>query len=92
VKGALALRQEIEKIVDGICEKGYDAIYYMGLGGTYASALQAIFHIKQNSALPAYVENAGQFITAGNQRITDKSVIIISSVTGSTEEMVLTVK
>ncbi|MEZ0117759.1 UNVERIFIED_ORG: fructoselysine-6-phosphate deglycase [Heyndrickxia coagulans] len=92
VKGALALRGSIENIVDKICHEGFDAIYYLGIGGTYASALQAVCHIKQNSALPAYVENAGQFITAGNQRITDKSVIVISSVTGSTEEMVLAVK
>ncbi len=92
VKGGLALRGRIEQIVDEICEKGYDGIYYMGIGGTYASAMQAVTHIKGMSAVPAFVENAAEYITTGNRRIGKKSVLVISSVTGSTQEMVEGVK
>ncbi len=88
VTGALALRDKIEAIVDEICAKGYDAIYYLGIGGTYASSMQAVCHIKGQSALPAYYENAAEYITTGNRRISENSVIIISSVTGSTSEMI----
>ena len=45
--GGIALRPEIEKIVDGICERGYDQIVYLGIGGTWASSLQAEAHIKE---------------------------------------------
>ena len=40
VNGALALRPRIEKIVDQIWEEGFDNIYFIGIGGTYASAMQ----------------------------------------------------
>ena len=89
--GGIALRPQIESIVDQICETGYDLICYLGIGGTWASALQAESHIKELSDLPVVVENAAQYNTLGNKRITEKSVVVISSVTGSTAEMVTAV-
>jgi len=88
VNGALAIRGEVERVVDAICEKGYDLLCYMGIGGTYASALQVESHLKELSDLPVIVENAAQFNTTGNKRITEKSVVVISSVSGCTSEMV----
>ncbi len=92
VNGALALREEIEKIVDEVYDAGFDGIYWIGIGGTYASALQAEVYMRGKTKLPVYADNAAQFITTGNPRFTDKSVVIISSVTGSTEEMVKAVE
>ncbi|WP_416388686.1 SIS domain-containing protein [Lachnotalea glycerini] len=88
VNGALALRKEIEKIVDKIYDEGFDGIYWIGIGGTYASSLQAEVYMRGKTKLPVFVENAAQFITTGNLRFTEKSVMIISSVTGSTKEMI----
>ena len=59
VNGALAIRPQIERVVDEICERGYDLICYMGIGGTWASALQVESHVKELSDLPITVENAG---------------------------------
>lgn len=92
VNGALALRGEIEKIVDEIYDVGFDGIYWIGIGGTYASSLQAEVYMRGKTKLPVYADNAAQFITTGNKRFTEKSVMIISSVTGSTEEMVKAVE
>ena len=39
VNGALALRSQIEKIIDQIWEEGFDGIYFIGIGGTYASSI-----------------------------------------------------
>ncbi len=88
VAGALALRGEIEGIVDTICRNGYDAVYFMGIGGTYASGMQTESHVRQMSAIPVYAENAAAYNTSGNKRIGRDSIIVISYVTGSTEEMV----
>lgn len=88
VNGALAIRPQIERVVDEICERGYDLICYMGIGGTWASALQVESHVKELSDLPIMVENAGQFNVVGNRRITKKSVVVFSSVSGNTAEMV----
>ena len=89
VNGALALRPQIEKIVDEICEKGYDSLVYMGIGGTWASALQAEAHIRERSGIPMYASNAAEFNASGDRRITDKTVVIYSSVSGNTKEMVI---
>lgn len=88
VNGALALRPQIEQIVDEIWKKGFDAIYFIGIGGTWASAMQVEVYMRGKSSIPVYIENAAEFITTGNKRFTKDSIVIFSSVTGSTSEMV----
>ncbi len=88
INGALKLRGDIEKIIDTIWEDGFDGIYFMGIGGTYASSMQVEVYMRGKSKLPVYVENAAEFLTTGNRRFTEKSVLIYSSVSGNTKEMV----
>ena len=45
VNGALALRPQINEIVDEICEHGYSNICWLGVGGTWASAMQATVYL-----------------------------------------------
>ncbi|MFL0249416.1 SIS domain-containing protein [Clostridium neuense] len=92
VNGALALRGQINEIVDGFCKKGYKNICWLGIGGTYASSMQAVVHMKEKSEIDTFVENAAEYLATGNKRIGEGTVIVISSVTGSTEEMVKGVK
>ena len=92
VKGALMLRPRIESIVDEIQKEGFDGIYFMGIGGTWASGMQVEVYTRGKSNLPIYVENAGEFNVTGNKRITNRSVVIFSSVTGTTTEMVEAIK
>ncbi len=51
VNGALALRNQINELIDGICKEGYKNICWLGIGGTYASCLQAEVHMKEKSKL-----------------------------------------
>ncbi len=92
VNGALKLRKEIETIVDKIYHEGFDHIFYLGIGGTYASSMQVVTYLNAKSNLPAYVQHAAEYYTTGNKQLTEKSVVILSSVTGSTEEVVHAVK
>ena len=92
IKGALALRPEVEKIVDEVWKKGFDSIYYLGIGGTYASAMQAVTYINGKSNLPAYVQHAAEYYTTGNRCLTKDSIVILSSVTGTTQEVVKAVE
>ena len=92
VKGALALRPQIEEIVDGICENGYKNIVWLGIGGTWASAQQATVHMKEKTGIETWAENAAEYLTTGNKRIGEGSVVITSSVTGNTIEVVEAVK
>lgn len=88
VNGALALRPQVEKIVDAICAEGYENLFFVGIGGTYASCMQVVTYMNAKSAIPVYLENAAELLTSGNRKFGPKSVMVISSVTGSTEEMV----
>lgn len=92
VNGALALRGRIHEIVDGICSRGYRNICWLGIGGTYASCLQAEVHMKERSGLDFFVENGAEYLTTGNRKVGEGTVVVISSVTGSTAEMVEAVK
>ena len=55
VNGALALRNQINELIDGICKEGYKNICWLGIGGTYASCLQAEVHMKEKSKLSFFV-------------------------------------
>jgi fructoselysine-6-phosphate deglycase len=92
INGALAIRSKIEDIVDGICKRGYKNICWLGIGGTYASCLQAEVHMKEKSSLNFFVENVAEYITTGNQKVGEGTIVIISSVTGKTSEMIDGVK
>ena len=56
VNGALALRPQIEKIIDQIWDEGFDGIYFIGIGGTYASSMQVEVYMRGRSKLPVFVE------------------------------------
>ena len=90
IRGALALRSDVEKVVDQVWTKGFDAVYYLGIGGTYASAMQAVTYANGKN-LPIYVQHA-EYYTTGNKRLTEKSFVILSSVTGTTQEVVQAVQ
>ena len=88
INGALALRPQIEKIIDKIWKQGFDNIFFIGIGGTWASAMQVEVYMRGKSKLPVFVENAAEFLTTGNKKFTKNSVLIYSSVSGNTKEMV----
>ena len=69
VNGALALRNQINELIDGICKEGYKNICWLGIGGTYASCLQAEVHMKEKSKLSFFVENAAEYLTTGNKKV-----------------------
>lgn len=92
VNGALAIRKDINRIVDEICAQGYRNICWLGIGGTWASGMQAVVHMKEQSEIETWAENASEYNTTGNKRVGEGTVVITSSVTGSTVEVVEAVR
>lgn len=88
LNGTLDLRSAINKIVDERHEIGYDNICLLGIGGTYATAMQTDVHMKERSKLDCFVQHASEYITTGNKRITDKTLVLVASASGTTEEIV----
>ena len=92
IQNALALRPRIEHIVDEICAKGFRNLYFLGIGGTWASAMQAKTHMKERSALWVNDLLSSEYNTTGDRCIGEGSVIVFSSVTGTTVEVVESVR
>ena len=47
VRGALALRAQIEPLVDNIWDRGLKNLCFLGIGGTWASCLQVVCYMKE---------------------------------------------
>lgn len=92
VQNALALRGQIENVVDAICEKGFRNLYFLGIGGTWASAMQAEIHMKERSALWLQSLLSSEYNVVGDRCLGEGSVVVFSSVTGTTVEVVESVK
>ncbi len=92
IKTGLSLRNQIESIIDRIWEEGFDGIWFIGIGGTYASCMQAEVYMRGRSSLSVFADNAAEFLTTGNKRFSSGSVVILSSVSGTTDEMVRLVR
>ena len=88
-KGALALRAQIEKVVDDVCEKGYSNIIYIAIGGTWAHAMQMKSIVETlTSAIPFIIINAGDFIHQSVPQMNKDSFVFMESVSGDTAELV----
>lgn len=88
VNGALKLKDKINNIVDKYHKEKYSNICFLGIGGTWASSLQAQIHMKEYSKIEVIVENAKEYILTGNKRITKDTIVIYSSVSGTTKEII----
>lgn len=88
VRGALALRTSIERIIDRSWAEGIRNICWLGIGGTWASCMQACCHMKERSELEIIVTNASEYCTTGDRRIGRGTLVVFSSVTGTTVEIV----
>ena len=86
-RGALALRKDIEKIVDEVWKKGIRNLCWLGIGGTWASCLQVCCHMQELSSLDFFSLNAAEYCATGNKRVGKGTCIVISSVTGTTQEI-----
>ena len=86
--GAIALRPEIEKCVDGICRDGYKNIFLIGVGGTYAHYLPIKYMADSISRIDVHAEIAAEFMATENKHFDKDSVAIFCSRTGNTKEIV----
>ncbi len=83
----------VEDIVADICSKGYDNIFYIGIGGTVLYANQMAHIVKQcGSKLPLYIENAADFCVVDNPHFSKDSIVVIESISGDTQEVVAAVE
>lgn len=88
LKDAIALRPQIEKTVDEICEQGYSNLFFIGCGGTYAHSLPIVYWMDTSSHIEKYSVIAAEFMLMGHKQFSKDSICIFSTRSGNTKEIV----
>ena len=90
--GAIGLREEIEKVVDQVYEKGFKNLFLIGSGGAVATFYPFEYIVNSTSTIPAYAEIAAEFVLQNHKQLSEESLVILSSLSGTTEETVAAAK
>lgn len=85
-------RKNIEEAVKKIVEKGVENVFLVGCGGSIAVMTPLKYVMEVNSKLPVYEYNASEFINIKPKQFGEKSLVILSSYTGTTKETVAAAK
>ena len=91
-KKAMEKKDDIIAVVDKICADGFSNIFFVGVGGTLTQAWSYEATLKPIASFPFYVEHAADFNTEGHKKFSKDSVLIVTSATGNTKEVVETVE
>ena len=87
-KGCLANKKEIIEVADKLSQEGFSNIFFIGVGGTITYAWSIQETLKPLTTLEYHAEHAADFNTLGNKKFTKDSIVVVSSSTGDTKEVV----
>ncbi|MEJ1089652.1 SIS domain-containing protein [Microbacterium sp. Mu-80] len=85
---AVALRPQIENLVDALLEKGIDNVLLIGSGGTYAQMWPYELLARERSAIPIRAAIAAELVVAGDALLGERTAAVFTSVSGTTEDIV----
>jgi fructoselysine-6-phosphate deglycase len=83
----VALRPQIEQLVERIQSGGWENVYFIGAGGTYAAVLPYERLFQTHSTFPARAVIGKEFILGPDAAFGEKSVAVFASVSGTTEDI-----
>ncbi|RJL21479.1 SIS domain-containing protein [Bailinhaonella thermotolerans] len=83
---AVALRPRIEELVDRLVDDGFDNLFLVGAGGTYAQMWPYEHLARRTSTLDVRAVIAAELVVSGDRRLGEKSVAIFTSVSGTTDD------
>ncbi|TWV41916.1 SIS domain-containing protein [Streptomyces misionensis] len=85
-KSLLALRPQIEKLVDRLADEGYDNVLLVGAGGTYAQMWPYEHLARRTSVLPVRAAVAAELVVSGDARLGERTIAVFTSVSGTTDD------
>ena len=76
-------------LADRVHEEGYDAVFLMGVGGTWDEFMQLEYLMNKfgDKDLEVYLIHAAEWNVMGHKRMTEKSVVLTASESGTTPEV-----
>ncbi|GAB3152582.1 SIS domain-containing protein [Microbispora hainanensis] len=85
---AVALRPRIEELVDRLVDGGFDNLYLVGAGGTYAQMWPYELLARRRSTLDVRAVIAAELVAVDEKALGGRSVAIFTSVSGTTDDVV----
>jgi fructoselysine-6-phosphate deglycase len=82
----VALRPQIEELVENLTSRGFSNLFLIGAGGTYAAMWPYEHLARRNSTLPVTSAIAAELVLSGDATLGSDSVAIFTSVSGTTED------
>ncbi|MFD5214144.1 SIS domain-containing protein [Microbacterium sp. NPDC058345] len=89
---AVALRPQIEQLVDDLLAKGIDNVLLIGAGGTYAQMWPYELLARERSQMPIRAAIAAELVVAGDAQLGERTAAVFTSVSGTTEDVIRAVE
>ncbi|MCL6444428.1 MAG: SIS domain-containing protein [Alicyclobacillus sp.] len=87
--GAIEKKDHINNAIDEICaSKGFDNLFLVASGGANILMFPAHFALRSQSTLPVFLENAAELVVTDSRNLTDRSLVVFASLSGTTTETV----
>ncbi|MDW9464132.1 SIS domain-containing protein [Sinorhizobium meliloti] len=86
--GAVALRQRLDDVVVSCLEKGAENVFFLGTGGAAILMRPAAQLLQRRSRFPAFIDLPAELFITGSVNLTEKSIVVIPSLSGTTKESV----
>lgn len=87
-RSALALQPQIEQLVDSLQERGFENLFLIGAGGTYAAMLPYEHFMRSRSTLPVRTAIGKELMLTADPGFGQGSVVVFASVSGTTEDII----
>jgi fructoselysine-6-P-deglycase FrlB-like protein len=88
IQNAVDAKEAVQEVVDTAISRNIVNVFIVGCGGTQAIMYPGKYIFDVHSILPAYVHNAGEFEKLNPMALGKRSLVVLSSYTGTTAETV----
>ncbi len=86
--GAAGLAGQIDAAVGDLLAKGAENIFFLGTGGVALLMQPAAALLQRKSRFPAFLGYSAELVITGSANLTDRSIVVIPSRSGTTRESI----
>ncbi|WP_460274418.1 SIS domain-containing protein [Celeribacter sp. ULVN23_4] len=86
--GAVSLAPRIDEVISAAIANGASNLYFLGTGGVAYLMEPAVQLLHRRSGFPVYKDYPAELVLSGSANLTEKSIVIMPSLSGTTKESV----
>ena len=86
--GATGLARRIDDAIKACLDAGAENLFFLGAGGASILMQPAAQLLRRRSRFPVFVDYPAEIVVTGSSNLTEKSIVVIPSLSGTTKESV----